>query len=229
MSDAQHFDERFGADSGLSPLDQLAHQSRYLFAGVNVRDRSALDLACGTGYGSKILAQSGAREVTGVDLSEAALEEGRRLHAHERVRLLQGDAFHPPVDGQFDVVVSFETIEHLPSPEKLLDVMARLVTPDGAFICSTPDRAVSNPGTTKLDRPSNPYHLMEFDRGEFRDELRARFREVRLYGQIHALPTGSLRSRILSKATERLAYATTWPVRLPLRSSYIVAVCRGPR
>lgn len=229
MSDAHHFDERFGADSELSPLDQLAHQSRYLFAGVHARNRSVLDLACGTGYGSKILAQSGAREVTGVDLSEAALEEGQRLHAHERVRLLQGDAFHPPVDGPFDIVVSFETIEHLPSPEELLNVMARLVATDGAFICSTPDRAVSNPGTTKLDRPSNPYHLMELDRAEFRDELRTRFHEVKLYGQIYSLPTGPLRSRPLTKAAERLAYATTWPIRLPLRSLYMVAICRGPR
>lgn len=227
--DVPDFDERLGEHGSMSPLDWLAHQSRYLFAAAHVADRDVLDIACGTGYGSAVLARYGARQVTGVDLSESALEEGRRLHAHPRVRLLQGDAFEPPVEGPFDLVVSFETIEHVPAPDKLLDVLTRLVAPSGTFICSTPNRAVTNPGTTKLDRPANPYHMMELDHGEFRQELGHRFGDVQVHGQIHSLPPRRLRSPVLQRARERLAYATTWPVRLPLQPLYMVAVCREPR
>lgn len=223
------FDERLSEDGGVSALDWLAHHSRYLFAAARAGGRNVLDLACGTGYGSAILARLGARSVTGIDLSEAALEEARRLHAHPRVRFVQGDAFDPPVAEQFDLVVSFETIEHVPTPEQLLDVLAGLVTSSGTFICSTPNRAVSNPGTTKLDRPANPHHLQELDRREFQDELRARFDDVSIYGQIHSLPIRALRPRLVRKAEERLAHATTWPVRLPLAPLYMVAVCHGPR
>lgn len=223
------FDERLGEEGGVSALDWLAHQSRYLFAAARADGRRVLDLACGTGYGSAILARHGAREVTGIDLSESALEEGRRLFAHPRVHFLQGDAFDPPVSGLFDLVVSFETIEHVPAPERLLDVLAGLVTPSGTLICSTPNRAVSNPGTTKLDPPQNPHHLVELDRREFIGELRARFDDVRVYGQIHSLPLRTIRPQFLRKVEERLAHATTWPVRLPLAPLYMVAVCHGPR
>lgn len=223
------FDERLGEDVQMSPLERLAHESRYLFAAAHVQDRTALDLACGTGYGSRILAQYGAREVTGIDLSESALDEGRRLHAHPRVRLIRGDAFDPPVRQRFDVVVSFETIEHVPTPERLLDVLVDLVDPSGTFICSTPNRAVTNPGTTRHDRPANPYHMTELNQSEFREELRSRFRDVTVYGQIYPLPTGRVTTGLVKRAEERLAYATTWPIRLPLRSVYMVAVCRGPR
>lgn len=229
MNANHDFDERFGENVDMSPLDRLAHQSRYLFAAAHVQDRTVLDLACGTGYGSAILADYGAREVTGIDLSQSALEEGRRLHAHPRVKLIQGDALDPPVEQQFDLVVSFETIEHVPTPERLLDVLTGLVAGSGTLICSTPNRAVTNPGTTKHEQPSNPYHLMELDHRELREELTSRFHEVDVYGQIHSLPTGGLRFRLLERARERLAYATTWPIRLPFKSMYMVAICRRPR
>lgn len=229
MSHEGDFDERLGEDVDMSPLDRLAHQSRYLFAAAHARGRSVVDLACGTGYGSAILARYGADEVLGIDVSEPALEEGRRLHAHPRVRLVQGNAFSPPVDQQFGLVVSFETIEHVPAPERLLDVLMDLVAPTGTFICSTPNRAVTNPGTTKHDQPSNPFHLMELDSHEFREELASRFHDVKVYGQIHTLTARPLRFRLLQRAGEHLAYATTWPIRLPLKPTYLVAICRRPR
>lgn len=229
MNREQGFDERLGEETDISALDWLAHHSRYLFAAAHAADQSVLDIACGTGYGSAILARRGAREVTGVDLSEAALAEGRRLHPHPRARLVQGDAFNPPVQQQFDLVVSFETIEHVPAPEKLLDVLTSLVASSGTFICSTPNRAVTNPGTTKLDRPANPHHVMELDHREFQDELRHRFDRVRIYGQTYSLPLRAIRPRFLRRVEERLAYATAWPIRLPLAPTYMVAICHGPR
>lgn len=103
------------------------------------------------------------------------------------------------------------------------------MTPSGTFICSTPNRAVANPGTTKLDRPANPYHVMELDHVEFRPKLEHRFHDVRVHGQIYSLPAPQFHPRPLQNAAERLAYATTWPIRLPMRSMYMVAICRWPR
>lgn len=217
--------ERLSREQGMSPLEWLYHHARYAFACGHVLGRDVLDIACGTGYGSELLAQYGARSVTGVDISPEALEEARRLHAIGGVTFVEGDALDPPVAGPFGAAVSLETIEHVPDPEGMLDRIVERLTPDGVFVCSSPNRDVTRPGSTRHDRPANPFHLVELSRSEFDAALRARFHEVRLYGQLFQLPRGVG----LHRFAEALERATAWPTRLPLRPLYVVAVCRRPR
>jgi SAM-dependent methyltransferase len=86
-------------------------------------------------------------------------------------------------DASFDVVVSFETIEHIPDDEAYLDEMRRVCRPGGLFLCSTPNRKVMNPGRGIEDGSFNPHHVREYDAAQLSERLARRFRDVQLLGQ----------------------------------------------
>ncbi len=152
------------------------HVGRYRFARRHAAGRRVLDVACGEGYGAAALAKAGAREVVGVDLSEAACAHARRKYGLDA---RAGDAQCLPLsDRSVDLVVSFETIEHVARPAAFLDECARVLGPAGTLIVSTPNRPVYSG-----DGASNPFHVVEFDRGEFLAALAGRFEDVALYTQ----------------------------------------------
>lgn len=153
-------------------LYQVEHKQRYEWAAKYCREKRVLDVACGIGYGSAILAQRGAGYVVGVDISPEAIAFGAREYQVRNAFLASGDACKLPfADSRFDVVVSFETIEHLPDPERLLAEISRVLRPGGLCICSSPNRDfVSWSGQTE----SNPFHLSEMSYMEF-DQLFGRY------------------------------------------------------
>lgn len=91
------------------------HVQRYLFASNNAYGR-ILDLACGCGYGSKILHDDGFK-VVGGDVCQEAIDFAQKHYPGPEYRLIDA---HTPPKGRFDTLVTFETLEHLESPEKLL-------------------------------------------------------------------------------------------------------------
>ncbi|WP_406697396.1 class I SAM-dependent methyltransferase [Singulisphaera sp. Ch08] len=152
------------------------HIGRYRFARKFVRGRRVLDIACGEGYGAAALAKAGAASVVGVDLSAEACE-----HAHRKYGLetRTGDALDIPLpDRSMDLVVSFETIEHVDDPAAFLDECARVLVPDGILIVSTPNRPVYS-----AEGAHNPFHRVECDEREFGALLHPRFKSVRLFTQ----------------------------------------------
>ena len=165
------------------------HLYRYNYASRFVKGQRVLDIACGEGYGAAALKKAGAAHVTGVDISEDACK-----HAHRRygIDVRVGSAEQIPLaDASIDTVVSFETIEHVPNPLRFLDECARVLTPGGTLIISTPNKTVySAPG-----RPYNPYHCSEMTEDEFLSALRTRFLSVKMYSQHpHRAPWWSLRT-----------------------------------
>jgi len=136
------------------------------------------DLACGEGYGSDLLARS-AREVVGVDANPEAFE-------HARLRYRRGNlSFRRELveeyDDPCDAVVFLQTIEHIHEPGRLLDQIASIAPV--AYI-STPNRlTLAPPGAEKSD---NPWHLREYDAGQYRELLDAHFDEVEILGLFHA-------------------------------------------
>lgn len=148
---------------------------RYVFASKYVRNKIVLDVACGAGYGSHFLATSGAKRVFGVDIDKRAVSFAKEYYTHPRVTYIQGDITNLPFpDEFFDVIISFETIEHLPQPEACVREIRRVLKDNGIFICSTPNiKYTKHP----------PYHLHEFYPNEFFDLLESNFREVKRYGQ----------------------------------------------
>ncbi|NNK32861.1 MAG: class I SAM-dependent methyltransferase [Xanthomonadales bacterium] len=155
------------------------HVHRYAFARELVSNRRVLDAACGEGYGSALLAQT-ARSVCGVDVSSSAVEHARKRYQAGALSFRRADCLDLPFDaGEFDCVVSFETLEHLEDHERLLGEFRRVLKPDGFLLISTPDKAIY---TDALGN-RNEYHVRELYRPEFEDLITAHFPAHRLWGQ----------------------------------------------
>src|SRR4051794_32573767 len=90
---------------GATPAHQWAeHRTRYAFASELAAGRRVLDVACGSGYGSRILADAGADTVVGVDLDADAVVYARQRYGGPGVTFLPGNACAPPVTGPFDLI-----------------------------------------------------------------------------------------------------------------------------
>ncbi|MDR3639587.1 MAG: class I SAM-dependent methyltransferase [Isosphaeraceae bacterium] len=152
------------------------HIGRYRFARRFVRGKRVLDIACGEGYGAAGLVKAGAASVIGVDVSAEACENARRKYGLDS-RIGQAQRIPLP-DRCVDLVVSFETIEHVDDPAAFLLECTRVLVPEGLLIVSTPNRPVYSPEGT-----ANPFHQVEFSRSEFLELLERHFRAVRLYTQ----------------------------------------------
>jgi SAM-dependent methyltransferase len=157
------------------------HWHRYLWAAGQVAGLRVLDLACGEGYGSALLARTAAR-VTGIDSSADAIAHAARTYRAANLRFVQGRAGHVPIaeESCVDVIVSFETIEHLDAEEqrRLIAEARRLLQPSGVLLISTPEPAHYNVG-----REPNVHHVHELGRAEFEALLRGAFRHVSFLGQ----------------------------------------------
>jgi SAM-dependent methyltransferase len=180
------------------------HLARYLFAAEFVRGKRVLDAGCGVGYGSLLLATSGAAEVVSIDIDAATITQAQRRFAHPRV------AFHvddcqtiAQVQGPFDVICSFENIEHLPAPEKFLAAAANQLADDGQLLISTPDRADTPPFIA--GRPDNKFHEHEWYRDEYLDLLSPYFEQVELRVQVRSTALESRQS-----AVRALRQGLTW-------------------
>lgn len=171
-----------GAEERLTndPTSELwgEHRSRYRFAARRIRSgQRILDVASGAGFGLELLAQTGACPV-GVDYAADALSDVRRRQPTARV--VRADATNLPFQtASFDVVVSFETIEHVADAGALVQSIRRVLKPGGQLVLSTPNRAF---GPAER-HTSNPFHVREFSASELYDLLARAFDEVHLYGQ----------------------------------------------
>lgn len=172
--------ERLGLDDPRSPW-WGEHRSRYRFAEPYVAGQTVLDIACGSGYGGRILRDAGARLVLGVDVSAAGLAEARTQRRDGFV-LAQADGLLLPLaDGSIDVVTSFETVEHVGATMQMLAELRRVLRPGGVLLLSTPNALVTRP----VDGvPANPFHVREFTPGELGEMLAEHFSEVRQLAQL---------------------------------------------
>jgi len=168
------------------PFVSYEHWHRYCYTLPFVKGKTVLDIASGEGYGSAFLAAH-ASLVYGVDISEEAVQHARASYVRDNLHYLLGAADAIPIPGEhnFDVIVSFETVEHLDAPtqERFAAEITRLLKPDGVLLISTPNRATYS----KDGQQENLYHLHEFTRYEFLEFLRQHFAHVRLLSQ-HVYP-----------------------------------------
>jgi len=169
------FSDRVGPEHILGRLIEVEQVSRYLWAAQVAARGMVLDAGCGTGYGSRLLAAGGAREVTGVDITRAVLEmtapgmpQSVRLQAGD-LRKLEFD------DNAFELIVCFEVIEYVEDPLTVLDELVRVLTPGGLLLVSSPTRGAYQPG--------NPYHLNQFTPGELERALEGRLSHIQLIRQ----------------------------------------------
>jgi SAM-dependent methyltransferase len=136
------------------------------------RAESALDLGCGDGT---LTAELEAAELTAADVSAVALERaGRRLGPDARLVELEPDAPLPFADGEFDLVLCAETVEHVRDVQLLLSEIRRVLRPGGTL-------ALTTPATGPLMRPPHPLspHLRFLTRRSLRELLGALGFELR--------------------------------------------------
>ncbi|MGA4579911.1 methyltransferase domain-containing protein [Limisphaera sp. VF-2] len=161
-----------------------AHLARYALARQHVRPGAVvLDAACGLGYGSAVLAAgTGAGRIVGLDCSAWAIEYARLHYASgdPRLEFHRGDVTRLDFleDASVDLVVSFETLEHLPNPELALREFARVLKPGGFFIGSVPNLWVDEQGRNPV-----PYHLHVYEFAQFHDQVARWFDWRALYRQ----------------------------------------------
>jgi len=164
----------------------LEHLGRYEFASQSAQGKEVLDIACGTGYGAPIFAAAGVKGYRGMDISAEAIEMAEtRYRVSPKISFMLGDAcrLEGIEDGTIDVVVSFETIEHLADPRRFLAGLRRVLVPGGTLIVSTPNRAVRDPSGNLNSTPANPFHLREWNTSEFTQLLRDFFTVEEVLGQ----------------------------------------------
>jgi 2-polyprenyl-3-methyl-5-hydroxy-6-metoxy-1,4-benzoquinol methylase len=165
--------ERLVPDQHHGELVHAEHLARYQLAAQLASGRRVLDAASGEGYGSAILAAAGAESVTGIDLDPSAV-----AHARARYGLkfeVADVAALPHADASFDLVVSFETIEHVSDPVAVLSELRRVLASDGTLIISTPNAHQS--------LVENEFHIREFTHDEFVAMLTDVFPTVEMFLQ----------------------------------------------
>ena len=162
------------------------HILRYQFA-VDIIDRTTvnclLDAACGVGYGSEYLAkQPGVKKIVAIDRSQEALKVADTHFKDSKISYLQDDCHTLAAaskHGLFDVIVSFETLEHLPKPTDFLLSCFNNLKLEGKIIISTPNKSVSSPKHLNWE-----YHETEYTATEFYHLLQTTgFKNIKLYGQ----------------------------------------------
>lgn len=157
------------------------HLGRYdLALGFLKETDVVLDAACGSGYGSDILAGK-ARKVLGLDFSDHAIQHARKNYPKKNIVFEKADLGKGTglPDDSVDVIVSFETLEHILGQDEMLAEFKRILKPDGKLIISTPDKDILSGGLES----DNPFHLKELDKEEFLSLLGKYFILEELYGQ----------------------------------------------
>ena len=201
------------------------HLHRYALSLAFCEGKSVLDIACGEGYGSALLARV-AKSVVGVDIDPTTLNYARQSYYNENLKFLVGSCDSIPLpDQSVEVVTSFETIEHHDKHEEMMLEIKRVLTPDGLLIISSPNRFIYSDQANYV----NEHHVKELYYNELMDLLNRHFKHVRCNGQ--RLATGSFVFPL--NATGGGHYAaysgdaqmltkTTGPLPSPV---YFIAVC----
>src|ERR1700761_3694498 len=160
------------------------HLAVYEWIAARTEGLRVVDMACGEGYGSDLLAERGAASVVGVDANPEAHEHARLRYRRPNVRFERGlvETFAEPCDA----VTFLQTIEHVQDPGAVLEHFKSMLadSPDGVAYVSTPNLLTLAPeGAEKSD---NPWHVKEYRAEEFRALCEAHFGRGELLGLFHA-------------------------------------------
>ncbi len=164
---------------GMSGANELEHLHRYALAIALAGSKTVLDIACGEGYGSDMLAEAASR-VIGVDLSEQVVKHAQETYQRHNLEFRVGSCAAIPLeDRAVDLVVSFETIEHHTQHQEMFSEISRVLKPGGVLMISSPNKHEYSdvPGF------ANPFHVKELYLDEFAALLTKNFSNVALYGQ----------------------------------------------
>ena len=214
------------------------HIARYKFAQAFVTNKTVVDFACGSGYGTAMLAEAKPKNVTGIDISQDAVSYAKTHFEIPGVTFLQGSSEVLSGMRAVDIIVSFETIEHLAMYDSFMEIVANVLSPNGILIISTPVRQ----SDTLFDKPDNPFHLREWNEEEFSLLLSNYFGSRDFYYQyIYKKMWYPLSRTIASSLVKKFYPDSAVQLKefsvlssppnvgiLPLLSAYMIVVCKKP-
>lgn len=162
-------------------LEFIRILSPYVFVCNSVKQRSVLDVGCGSGYGTWLFMMKGAHRVLSLDLDKAKVYQAYRFcKDFNNFLALSMDAQKMGFkDQSFEVVTCFELIEHIPNPDLLLFELKRIMKSDAVLFLTTPNRAMR---LLPLQRPWNPEHLCEYTARSLRRHLKNHFPFFEIFG-----------------------------------------------
>ena len=157
----------------------LIHLVAYEEAAKLASDRVVLDVGCNIGYGTALVGRE-SRETIGVDVSPKSVEAANEQNAAANIRYQVIDGLRLPFgNATFDLVVSFQVIEHIFAPDSYLSEIRRVLKPGGTVILTTPNAAVRlYPGM----KPWNRFHVREYKAHELEELLKTWFPTVEVKG-----------------------------------------------
>ncbi len=165
--------ERPGWGEGFE-YDYGRHIAAYRFAATMAAGRRVLDAGCGEGFGTQTLCDAAA-QVTGVDYSDAAVLECRRLWKKPNLNFQRVDLTHPEGFSEtFEVVINFQVLEHIRDPKPFLAGLRERLGEGGVLVLTTPNRLRTI--------SENPYHVREYTVAELRELLDGVFGSVEIRG-----------------------------------------------
>ena len=169
MTDTTFTGERLHASDDLFAVDLVRHRAAYEYALERPAVDRLLDLGCGSGYGTRMLAEAHSG-VVGLDriVPDASQRSDEGSFVRGNLAALPFRA------ASFSRIVSFQLIEHFADATVYVDAVANLVRPDGEVLITTPNRLTSD--------GVNPYHLCEYTAEELRGVLARRFASVEILG-----------------------------------------------
>jgi SAM-dependent methyltransferase len=163
----------------------IAHESRYQWVTEkwDLTESTVLDFGCGSGYGVHMLAKK-AKTVIGIDYSITAIEFAEKIYGASNIKFLNLDACANDIfsnfgKNSFDVIVSFDVIEHIEKYFDYLNNILKLIKPDGVLIIGCPNRLQ----TFNWNNYWNSFHFQEFSPYQFRKIFSWYFDIVELYSQ----------------------------------------------
>ncbi len=163
--------ERLVAACGRQMIYEHVH--RYAIGTRLAAGKRVLDVACGEGYGANLLART-ASTVVGIDLDEATIEHANRKYRRQNLQFLVGSCEELPFESRsIDLVVSFETIEHVQEQEQFLNEIKRVLIASGLLIISSPNKKEYS----DVNGAKNPFHRSELYHRDFAKLLRSKFKE----------------------------------------------------
>lgn len=159
--------------------NSLEHLHRYAIAADLAQGKIVLDIACGEGYGTSLLAKR-ALKVTGIDINENIINEANIKYRANNIQFLVGDIYNIPVYNQyFDLLVCLETIEHVEDHLKVMNQIKKVLKEDGILLISTPNKAEYSEKTNYI----NPHHKKELNYYDLYQLLKLNFTNVQIFNQ----------------------------------------------
>lgn len=157
------------------------HLAVYEWIGARVAGVDVVDLACGEGYGTEVLART-AKSVIGVEANPETFEHARLRYTQPNITFER--TLVETFDGEVDAAVFLQTIEHVEDPDSILDQIRSNLRPGGVAYVSTPNVLTLAP--EGKERSDNPFHLREYKPGEYSELCRRHFPQVEVLGLFHS-------------------------------------------